>query len=228
MDENLELHQCVIIIHGSSDEGLVMRIKKHFLLRGGKTRCASRIMSFPSGLHEVDMYLNLDNALDNLGGSSSVGNTLDAPQPTPTPTPRRRQHYRNLKLELYVLQNGKFPILFALGGDKPILPHVVRNQGSSRINKDVRAQQPYNHRSGSKSFLQRQHDLVEQRGPPVGHVKLFSETRVGKTGEFVSQAAANVHATQKVLVGTRSPSPRRVLLPTLPLPMRCTPERLAN
>ncbi|KAA0025427.1 CACTA en-spm transposon protein [Cucumis melo var. makuwa] len=48
----------------------------------------------------------------------------------------------------------------------------------SRTNKAARQKQPYNHSSGSKSFLQRQYELAERRGQPVDRVELFWETHV--------------------------------------------------
>uniref|UniRef100_A0A9I9EGG5 CACTA en-spm transposon protein n=1 Tax=Cucumis melo TaxID=3656 RepID=A0A9I9EGG5_CUCME len=62
----------------------------------------------------------------------------------------------------------------------------------SRTNKAARQKQPYNHSSGSKSFLQRQHELAERRGQPVDRVELFRETHV-RAGTFVSQAAEDAH-----------------------------------
>ncbi|KAA0056252.1 CACTA en-spm transposon protein [Cucumis melo var. makuwa] len=46
----------------------------------------------------------------------------------------------------------------------------------SRTNKAARQKQPYNHSSGSKSFLQRQYELAERRGQLVDRVELFRET----------------------------------------------------
>ncbi|TYK00340.1 CACTA en-spm transposon protein [Cucumis melo var. makuwa] len=40
---------------------------------------------------------------------------------------------------------------------------IVFMQEESRTNKAARQKQPYNHNNGSKSFLQRQHELAEQR-----------------------------------------------------------------
>ncbi|KAA0053771.1 CACTA en-spm transposon protein [Cucumis melo var. makuwa] len=62
----------------------------------------------------------------------------------------------------------------------------------SRTNKAARQKQPYNHSSGSKSFLQRQYELAERRGQPVDHVELFRETHV-RAGTFVSQAVEDAH-----------------------------------
>ncbi|KAA0049733.1 CACTA en-spm transposon protein [Cucumis melo var. makuwa] len=62
----------------------------------------------------------------------------------------------------------------------------------SRTNKAARQKQPYNHSSGSKSFLQRQYELAERRGQPVDRVELFRETHV-RAGTFVSQAAEDAH-----------------------------------
>ncbi|KAA0056530.1 CACTA en-spm transposon protein [Cucumis melo var. makuwa] len=47
-----------------------------------------------------------------------------------------------------------------------------------RTNKAARQKQPYNHSSGSKSFLQQQHELVEQRGESIDRVELFWQTHV--------------------------------------------------
>ncbi|KAL0556957.1 hypothetical protein IC582_005474 [Cucumis melo] len=65
-------------------------------------------------------------------------------------------------------------------------------QEQSRTNKAARQKQPYNHSSGSKSFLQRQYELAERRGQPVDRVELFRETHV-RAGTFVSQAAEDAH-----------------------------------
>ncbi|KAA0037213.1 CACTA en-spm transposon protein [Cucumis melo var. makuwa] len=62
----------------------------------------------------------------------------------------------------------------------------------SRTNKAARQKQPYNHSSGSKSFLQRQYELAERRGQPIDRVELFRETHV-RAGTFVSQAAEDAH-----------------------------------
>ncbi|KAA0041316.1 CACTA en-spm transposon protein [Cucumis melo var. makuwa] len=62
----------------------------------------------------------------------------------------------------------------------------------SRTNKAARQKQPYNHSSGSKSFLQRQYELDERRGQSVDRVELFQETHV-RAGTFVSQAAEDAH-----------------------------------
>ena len=55
--------------------------------------------------------------------------------------------------------------------------------------KAVRVQQPYNHRSCTKSFLQRQIKLIELRGRLVNRVELFRETHASSIGEFVSPVA---------------------------------------
>ncbi|KAA0037461.1 CACTA en-spm transposon protein [Cucumis melo var. makuwa] len=65
-------------------------------------------------------------------------------------------------------------------------------QEQSRTNKAARQKQPYNHSSGSKSFLQRQYELAERRGQSVDHVELFRETHV-RAGTFVSQATEDAH-----------------------------------
>ncbi|KAA0056007.1 CACTA en-spm transposon protein [Cucumis melo var. makuwa] len=100
-------------------------------------------------------------------------------------------------------------------------------QEQSRTNKAARQKQPYNHSSGSKSFLQRQYELVERKGKSVDHVELFRETHV-RAGTFVSQAAEDTHrvashslrmryaircwvddqATQKALVGIQAEGPQ--------------------
>ncbi|KAA0050363.1 CACTA en-spm transposon protein [Cucumis melo var. makuwa] len=64
----------------------------------------------------------------------------------------------------------------------------------SRTNKAAREKQPYNHSSGSNSFLQRQYELAERRGQPVDRVELFREIHV-RVGTFVSQAAEDAHPT---------------------------------
>ncbi|KAA0060616.1 CACTA en-spm transposon protein [Cucumis melo var. makuwa] len=62
----------------------------------------------------------------------------------------------------------------------------------SQTNKVVRQKQPYNHSSGSKSFLQRQHELTERKCESVDRVELFQETHV-RAGTFVSHATKDVH-----------------------------------
>ncbi|KAA0055903.1 CACTA en-spm transposon protein [Cucumis melo var. makuwa] len=192
--------------------------------------------SFPSDFHEANMFPKLENAFNNMGGSSSVGDTSDCPQPTRTP--RRHQHSENLELDRHVQQNGKIPISIAQRGDKPISPHVTRYSTTinvltrdtfpihylsglmflqstsrssvayrqqSRINKAPRVKQPYNHSSKSNSFLQRQHKLIKQQGYPVNHVKLFKETHVNRSGQYVSQATADAHNQMLELQSQRTP-----------------------
>ncbi|TYK00061.1 CACTA en-spm transposon protein [Cucumis melo var. makuwa] len=65
-------------------------------------------------------------------------------------------------------------------------------QEQSRTNKAARQKQPYNHSSGSKSFLQRQYELAERKGESVDRVELFRETHV-RAGTFVSQATEDAH-----------------------------------
>ncbi|KAA0048108.1 CACTA en-spm transposon protein [Cucumis melo var. makuwa] len=62
----------------------------------------------------------------------------------------------------------------------------------SRTNKAARQKQPYNHSSGSKSFLQRQYELAERKGKLVDRVELIRKTHV-RAGTFVSQAAEDAH-----------------------------------
>ena len=71
-------------------------------------------------------------------------------------------------------------------------------QEQSRTNKAARQKQPYNHSSGSKSFLQRQYELAERRGQPVDRVELFRETHV-RAGTFVSQAAEDAHVSYTLI-----------------------------
>ncbi|TYK30898.1 CACTA en-spm transposon protein [Cucumis melo var. makuwa] len=56
-------------------------------------------------------------------------------------------------------------------------------QEQSRTNKAARQKHPYNHSSRSKSFLQRQHELVEKKGDSVYRVELFWETHSQPTAE---------------------------------------------
>ncbi|TYK30471.1 CACTA en-spm transposon protein [Cucumis melo var. makuwa] len=95
-------------------------------------------------------------------------------------------------------------------------------QEQSLTNKAARQKQPYNHSSGSKSFLQRQYELAERKGQPVDRVELFRETHV-RAGTFVSLPQRVVshslrmryaircwvddQATQKALVGDPSRRP---------------------
>uniref|UniRef100_A0A9I9E6X0 Gag/pol protein n=1 Tax=Cucumis melo TaxID=3656 RepID=A0A9I9E6X0_CUCME len=65
-------------------------------------------------------------------------------------------------------------------------------QEQSRMNNATRQKQPYNHSSESKLFLQRQHELAEEQGQPVGHVQLFRETHA-RSGQFILQAAADAY-----------------------------------
>ena len=53
------------------------------------------------------------------------------------------------------------------------------------MNKAAKAKQPYNHNSGAKLFLQRKHELTEQRGHPIDHVELFTKTYAWG-GQFIS------------------------------------------
>ncbi|KAA0066408.1 CACTA en-spm transposon protein [Cucumis melo var. makuwa] len=74
--------------------------------------------------------------------------------------------------------------------DENPLPRLV-NHEQSRVNKAAKPKQPYNNRNESKSFLQRQHNLTEERGYPVDRVELFREAHASRTSEFISQAAVD-------------------------------------
>ncbi|TYK13618.1 NBS-LRR type resistance protein [Cucumis melo var. makuwa] len=117
--------------------------------------------SFSSGFHEADMFLELDDAFNNAGGSSSE---------------------------------------------------------QSRINKGARAKQPYNHNSGSKLIkCWNSSPITPQK--VLNHYLGVRYARLFWVGDRV---------TQKILIGTPSPSLKRVLLPVLPLHMskRCTLKRI--
>ncbi|KAA0032375.1 CACTA en-spm transposon protein [Cucumis melo var. makuwa] len=74
----------------------------------------------------------------------------------------------------------------------------------SRTNKAVRQKQPYNHSSGLKSFLQRQHELTEQKGEST---TVWSCSNKHKT--FVSQGAKDEHS-QPSLEGSRPLSGKEI------------------
>ena len=57
---------------------------------------------------------------------------------------------------------------------------------SNQIYARLLVQQPYNHRSVTKSFLQRHTELTELCGRSVDHVQLFQETNANSTGKFFS------------------------------------------
>ena len=74
--------------------------------------------------------------------------------------------------------------------------HFMQEQ--SQTNKAARQKQPYNHSSGSKSFLQRQHDLAKEQGLSVDSLELFRETHA-RSGEFISQAVADAHVSLNLI-----------------------------
>ncbi|KAA0045294.1 CACTA en-spm transposon protein [Cucumis melo var. makuwa] len=83
-------------------------------------------------------------------------------------------------------------------------------QEQSRTNKAARQKQPYNHSSGSKSFLQRQYEInqmlkLQSQPTPEGSQPLFED-------EICDQVWVDDQATQKALVGdpSRRPAERRV------------------
>ncbi|KAA0066615.1 uncharacterized protein E6C27_scaffold979G00300 [Cucumis melo var. makuwa] len=145
--------------------------------------------NFPVDFDESDDLFDFNAKEFNIvQGTSSVSNTSDVSQPA-TPTPRRQQHSKNLKLDRYVAQNGKILISIALGQDAHQMLTVwkefkeqnhrhfkkfddfkqahanpslkLSNQEQLPMSRAARAKQPYNHSSGAKSFLQRQHKLVK-------------------------------------------------------------------
>ena len=67
-------------------------------------------------------------------------------------------------------------------------------QEQSRTNKVARQKQLYNRSSGTKSFLQWQHELAEKKGESVDCVELFRKTHVW-AGTFVSQAGEDEHVS---------------------------------
>ncbi|KAA0048572.1 CACTA en-spm transposon protein [Cucumis melo var. makuwa] len=130
-----------------------------------------------------------------------------------------------------------------------------------RTNKVAIEKQPYNHSSGFKSFLQRKHELTEERGQLVVRVELFKETLPIKVSNsfhrlpqthitkcwnyclhppqyvlnhslgtrYVRPFWVDDRATQKVLVGTLSPSHGRVVaILRVHILKKCTLERLWN
>ena len=52
--------------------------------------------------------------------------------------------------------------------------------------RSVRTWQPYNHKSGTKSVIQRQTELTELHDRLVDLVELFRETHASSSGEFIS------------------------------------------
>ncbi|TYK02259.1 CACTA en-spm transposon protein [Cucumis melo var. makuwa] len=74
-------------------------------------------------------------------------------------------------------------------------------QEQSRTNTTARQKQPYNHSSGSKSFLQRQHKLVEKKEKSVDRVELFQEIHV-RVEMFVPQTVEDAHS-QPILEGSQ-------------------------
>uniref|UniRef100_A0A9I9E8B2 CACTA en-spm transposon protein n=1 Tax=Cucumis melo TaxID=3656 RepID=A0A9I9E8B2_CUCME len=65
-------------------------------------------------------------------------------------------------------------------------PHLLSNHGRTKL---IDRKQPYNHSSGYKSFLQRQHELSEQRRESVDRVELFrnSHLRQDIVSKFVAE-----------------------------------------
>ena len=53
-----------------------------------------------------------------------------------------------------------------------------------RRNKAARQKQPYRHSSGSKSFLQRQHDLAQEQGLPVDWLEFSEKPMLGVENLF--------------------------------------------
>ena len=62
-------------------------------------------------------------------------------------------------------------------------------QEQSQTNKATRQKQPYNHSRGSKSFLQRQHELAKQRDERTDRVELLHI----RADTFVLWAAEDMH-----------------------------------
>ncbi|KAA0062361.1 CACTA en-spm transposon protein [Cucumis melo var. makuwa] len=84
-------------------------------------------------------------------------------------------------------------------------------QEQSWINKAAKQKQPYNHSSRSKSFLQRQHELVEKKGESNEMLEFHSQpTPKGSQTLFRMRYAIRCwvddQTTQKALV--RDPSRR--------------------
>ncbi|TYK01074.1 CACTA en-spm transposon protein [Cucumis melo var. makuwa] len=168
----------------------------------------STMSSFPSGFDEIDaMSLEFAEELDNCaGGYFSTICDSDFYETCIVSTLRvgalRREYIEVVKGDL---------------------------QEQSRTNKDARQQKPYNHSNGLKSFLQRQHELVEQREESIDHVELFQQTHIRDKTPSLPQTVLNHslgtryvrrcwiddRATQKALVGDLSPRLiRRPIRPT--------------
>ncbi|KAA0064223.1 CACTA en-spm transposon protein [Cucumis melo var. makuwa] len=124
-------------------------------------------------------FLEFVEDLNNLTeGSFSVDDNLGTSQPSATSTPRRCVQSRLLELERYVHANERILMLIASNVKKPISPHVVRfSQIIDVCVKDISTFVVLNFNdqamNRAKSFLQRQHELAEQREKSVNRVELF-------------------------------------------------------
>ncbi|KAA0052001.1 hypothetical protein E6C27_scaffold60G004860 [Cucumis melo var. makuwa] len=74
--ENQQLNVLEIIIRPRVDEHIEDDTLCRYDVNPGKIGCALCIKSFSNEFHEADMFLELDNAFNNIGGSSSMGDTL--------------------------------------------------------------------------------------------------------------------------------------------------------
>ncbi|KAA0041466.1 CACTA en-spm transposon protein [Cucumis melo var. makuwa] len=162
------------------------------------------IMSYGrNNLLETDaMFLDFEDDLDNfVGGSSSVDDNVgSSSQLLATPTSRRP--FFVLDFNDQAMNSGPEE---ARANPPNVLVrcheywHFLYNHYMSRAfqkqswtNKAARQKQPYNHSSGSKLFLQRQHRLDERKGKSIDRVELFQKTHV-RAGTFVSQAVEDAH-----------------------------------
>ncbi|KAA0046898.1 CACTA en-spm transposon protein [Cucumis melo var. makuwa] len=75
-------------------------------------------------------------------------------------------------------------------GDRTIA--ILRSLVQSLMNRAARLKRHYNHSRGTKSFLQRQHELADQRGHSIDRVELFKKTH-DRDGQFVSSVATDAH-----------------------------------
>ncbi|XP_022156286.1 uncharacterized protein LOC111023212 [Momordica charantia] len=70
----------------------------------------------------------------------------------------------------------------------------------TKKNKKNRAKLPFNHRAGSKSFLQLQHELKIKEGSDIGPVDLFGESHYNEKDGLVNDNAEDAYENMQNLI----------------------------
>ncbi|KAA0054361.1 CACTA en-spm transposon protein [Cucumis melo var. makuwa] len=167
---------------------MVEHDSQHTTINSGAMVVVKTVISLLSLTVSSNLFLEFDDAFNNVGLSSMGDNSYGS---QPTRTLRKRQHSRNLELERYAQK-----IHYLKWADVPpeymeVFKAVYKsNQGPTRLlernSLTTIVAGPSLSYNDSLSF-------TKQLGHQINRVELFRETHANRSGQFVSQEAADAH-----------------------------------